>query len=76
MFNNCRNLTNLNLSNFITSNVLDMKYMFNECINLEELIISNFDTSSVISMRNMFADCKTLRELLNICNICSQIATN
>ena len=46
MFNVCRNLTSLDLSNFDTSNVMNMQYMFGGCDTLVNLYI-NFDTSNV-----------------------------
>ena len=56
-------ITSLNLSNFNTSNVTDMRYMFNNCKNLVELDLSNFDTSNVIDMQGMFHGCSSLTKL-------------
>ena len=47
MFLGCSLLNKLNLSNFITSNVIDMYKMFYGCNSLLTLDISNFDTSEV-----------------------------
>ena len=35
MFNNCLNLTNIDLSSFDTKNVTNMSAMFYECSNLK-----------------------------------------
>ena len=36
MFYGCNSLTNLNLSNFNTQNVTDMRWMFNGCDSLKK----------------------------------------
>ena len=43
MFYNCSSLTSLNLSNFNTSNVINMRYMFSGCFNLEYINLNKFD---------------------------------
>lgn len=60
MFENCRNLTSLDLSSFDTSNVTDMSEMFAKCFSLTSLDLSNFDTSKVTDMGNMFQYCYKL----------------
>ena len=51
----------LNLSNFDSSNVIDMEAMFNECHKLKEIKgINNFNTSKVINMNTMFQGCNEL----------------
>ena len=50
MFNNCSLLSFLNLSNFDTSKVENMKNMFSNCIRLISLYLSNFDTSNITNM--------------------------
>ena len=54
---------NLDLSNFNTSKVKDMKSMFGGLRNLEELNLSNFDTSNVENMSNMFNNTEKLKTL-------------
>lgn len=54
MFQYCRALTSLNLSNFNTSNVTDMGCMFRGCMSLTSLNLSSFDTNKVIYMNSMF----------------------
>ena len=63
MFNYCRSLTTLDLSNFDTSKVTSMGSMFSNCSSLTTLDLSNFDTSKVTSMGSMFFDCRSLTTL-------------
>ena len=42
MFNGCKLLIKINLSNFNTNNLKDMSFMFNHCETLEELDFYNF----------------------------------
>ena len=72
MFSDCSSLTSLDLSNFDTAKITDMKEVFKGCTNLTTLDISNFDTSNVINtsdmfkiknMSDMFGDCNNLKAL-------------
>jgi len=63
MFSYCQKLTNLNLSNFNTSDVTNMEGMFYYCPKLVSLDLSSFDTSSVTNMSYMFSDCELLATL-------------
>ena len=63
MFENCENLTTLDVSNFNTVNVTNMSYMFNYCSSLKNLDVSNFDTSKVTDMNTMFKSCNNLTTL-------------
>ena len=56
-------LTSLDLSNFNTSNVLDMRYMFYYSSSLTSLNLSNFDVKKVLSMEGMFYHCSNLDSL-------------
>ena len=59
MFRFCYELDYLDLSNFDTSNVKDMKLMFFECIKLKEIKgLDKFITNKVTNMRGMFEYCK------------------
>ena len=49
-----KNILELDLSNFDTSQVTDMNIMFNHMSDLTTLDLSNFDTSKVTNMRGMF----------------------
>ena len=63
MFNSCKVLTSLNLSNFNTEKVTDMQGMFGECWDLTSLDLSNFNTAKVTDMNNMFYNCNELTSL-------------
>lgn len=54
MFNDCRSLTSLDVSQFDTSKVTNMGYMFFNCNLLTSLDVSNFNTSNVTRMDTMF----------------------
>ena len=45
MFRDCSNITEINLSNFNTSQVTNMSFMFSGCSNLISINLSNLDTS-------------------------------
>ena len=47
MFYGCSLLTNLDLSNINTSQVINMDSLFYNCLNLSSLNISNFITKNV-----------------------------
>ena len=57
MFKGCSSLTELNLINFNTNNVTNMRYMFNGCSSLKELNLNNFNTNNVTDMSGMFSKC-------------------
>ena len=58
MFDNCIKLKNLDLSNFNTSNVMNMENMFYGCFELKEIKgIERFNTNKVTNMRGMFEFC-------------------
>ena len=61
MFQGCKELEYLDLSNFNTANVTDMSYMFNECSNLKQIKgITYFDTSNINNMSEIFSNCNKL----------------
>ena len=62
MFENCGQLTSLDLSNFYTKKVLYMDKLFYNCSSLETLII-NFNTTRVNRMSYMFGLCTSLKSL-------------
>ena len=73
MFYNCSSLTSLNLSNFNTNNVTNMKDMFSYCSSLTSLNLSYFNTNNVSDMEGMFLDvnkekCKLICEDEGILN--------
>ncbi|WP_308264218.1 BspA family leucine-rich repeat surface protein [Prevotella sp.] len=63
MFNSCKVLTSLNLSNFNTEKVTDMQGMFGECWDLTSLDLTSFNTEKVTNMRHMFFNCSDLTSL-------------
>lgn len=63
MFQDCSNLTTLDVSNFDTSNVLAMTNMFNGCSSLTTLNVKKLDTSSVLDVTDMFKGCISLESL-------------
>lgn len=54
MFSGFSELTNINLNNVDTSNVIEMSSMFSWCSSLTTLDLSSFDTSNVTNMAAMF----------------------
>ena len=50
-------LINVNISNFKTQNVIDMKYMFCNDYELTSIDVSNFNTENVEDMNYMFNGC-------------------
>lgn len=62
-FQNCKNLTDLNISGFKTSKVTKMAFMFSDCVSLEKLDVSSLDTSNVTNMARMFNQCSALTEI-------------
>ena len=69
-----KNIVELDLSNFDTSQVTDMQFMFSGMSSLTTLDLSNFDTSQVTDMKYMFRDMSSLTTL-NLSNFdTSQVA--
>ena len=58
-----RNILDLDLSNFDTSNVTDMNGIFSGMSNLTTISLSNFDTSKVTNMGSMFYGMRSLTSL-------------
>ena len=67
--NNCSSMfynsaaKKINLSEFNSGNVVDMKNMFSQCLKLEEIIFGNFNTSNVVNMESMFAQSTKITSL-------------
>ena len=68
MFSGCSSLTNINLSNFNTQNVTDMRWMFSYCSSLTNINLSNFNTQNVTDMCGMFSECSSLTNI-NLSNL-------
>ena len=63
MFDDCKSLKSLDLTNFNTENVTDMYYMFAYCTSLESLDLTNFNTAKVTNMAGMFQSCSALKTI-------------
>ena len=63
MFEDCLELSSLDLSNFNTKEVKQMNNMFWGCSALTSLDLSNFNTANVMDMGNMFLNCSVLTSL-------------
>ena len=70
-----RNVLEIDLSNFDTSQVMNMSHMFHSMSNLTALNLSNFDTSQVTDMNNMF-DGMSILTSLNLSNFDTSKVTN
>ena len=67
MFFDIIHLINIDIRNFDTSNVSNMKEMFCDCISLKSISgISNLDTKNVTDISGMFWLCKSLISLPDI----------
>ena len=58
MFNNCENITEIDLSHFDSSIVTSMGSMLYRCFSLVSVNFSNFNTSKILSMNSLFYFCK------------------
>ena len=63
MFENCSSLTSLDLSNFNTEKVTDMRWMFGGCTSLASIGLYSFNTKNVKNMNSMFNKCYALTTL-------------
>ncbi len=66
-FAGCSRLSQLDLSNFDTSNAITLDSMFMGCSSITKLNLSNFNTKKVNDIKNCFYKCTSLKEL-NISN--------
>ena len=56
MFENCKSLTSLNITNFNTEVTIDMRGMFKGCTGLTELDLTSFNTKAINSLNDIFGD--------------------
>ena len=68
LFENCSNITEIDLSNFNTYKVKQMNETFKNCSNLTKIIFSNYKTYNIEEMENTFSNCEKLK-IINILNI-------
>ena len=62
-FRNCTSLTSLDLSNYDSSEIINLSYMFSGCISLTSLDLSNWDTSNVKNIDYLFHNCSSLESV-------------
>ena len=62
LFDNCQELTSLDVTHFNTAKVTNMYRMFNAC-GLTSLDLSNFNTAKVENMGLMFSACSNLKTI-------------
>ena len=60
VFNGCKSLKYLDLSNFKTNSATDISYMFSECSSLTSLDVSKFETGNVTNMEYLFYNCSNV----------------
>ena len=63
LFAECNLFTNIDLSNFSTQEVTNMRNLFWKCKNLLNINLSNIDTRNVINMAGLFFGCKSLKNV-------------
>jgi surface protein len=63
MFQNCKSLTSVDVSNLNTKNVAFMEYMFAGCSSLKTLDVRNFNTENVEKMNSVFQGCSSLESI-------------
>ena len=61
LFQGCRSLTSIDVTNFNTSQVTNMKHMFYDCDSLTSIDLSNFAIEQVSRMEYMFYKCSNLK---------------
>ena len=59
-FDDCSNLTFINIKYLNTEEVTNMMFMFDGCSGLTSLNLSNFNTAKVTDMECMFNNCSSL----------------
>ena len=65
MFLDYIQMLNINLSNFVSENLLNIKEMFYGQENLEDINLSSFDLNDNINMIDMFSKCFKLKNVVN-----------
>ena len=75
MFSECYSLTNIDLSNFNTKNIINMNNMFHGCNSLVNIKLSNLNTQNITSMSGIFSGCISLKNV-DLSNINTQNVTD
>ena len=63
LFNNCKSLKSLDLSDWSTSNITSVSSMFAGCSSLTSLDLSKWDTRNFTNLASLFAGCTSLTSL-------------
>ena len=63
MFYFCPDITEIDLSNFVSSNINLMTYMFGKCSSLTSINLTNFNTSKATKINRLFEGCSSLTSL-------------
>jgi len=63
LFNRCRNIIEIDISNFDCSQITSCKYMFAYCYSLEKINLGTLDFALSNNFEGMFEDCENLKEL-------------
>ena len=63
MFQGCNQITEIDLTNFDSSQVQNMDYMFDGCTSLKTIKFGNFQTSKLKIMEYVFQNCEQLESL-------------
>ena len=63
IFDNCRNLTSIDISNWDTSSAKYMSHMFSNCQKMQSIDLNKWNTNRVISMSDMFNSCYKLQSI-------------
>ena len=63
LFKNCQGVTQIDLSDFDTSETTTMESMFYACNSLQEINLNGINTSKVKNMKYMFGNCYAISQL-------------
>jgi len=63
MFHGCKDIKEIDLTYFITSQVVSFASMFRECSSLTSINFANFDSSNANDMSAMFYECRSLTSI-------------
>ena len=63
LFRGCHNISEVDFSNFDSSNIIAMHAMFYDCYSLTSINFGNLNTSKLITFRYIFYNCISLKSL-------------
>lgn len=63
LFNGCRNIENIELSNLDTSQVTSLSGAFKYCNNLRDIKVSCWNTAKVKDLSDAFSGCENIKEI-------------